>query len=685
MATKIKGILIEIGADTSGLDTALSKANSSIRSLGSEFSKINKTLKLDPSNTELLAQKQKILGDEIASVSTKLKTLKDTQRAVENSGKTLSDSEQANYRAIQREIVETEYKLKQLQVQASSWTQAGEKLKSFSENISKIGSAFTSLGTKLSATVTAPIVALGTAGITYNAQIEKYQRALTTLTGSSQEAQRIIEQIKTDAKATPFDVAGLTQANQLLISTGLSADESRDTILALGNAISATGGGNEELSRMAVNLQQIKNVGKASALDIKQFAYAGIDVYGLLADYLGTTKEEASQMKVTWEDLNGALINASKQGGKYFGAMEEQSETTTAKVERLKESFNDFSGKLTESLVPTVQSIIDKLSELLNSFGNLNPHLQEIVTKVLLVSAIIPPILIIVGQVITAVGTIAGAIGSLSAYIGATIVGTTGLSTVLMALINPITIVIGVLGGLVAVFISLYNKNEEFRNKVNETWLGIQNLFNEHVKPLIDEIGNLIAKLIDDIIEILKKLWNWVEPFVKRIFDWLMNIWNGFLKDIVQIIFDISSKCMEFVSWLYTNVISPIISFLVDVLLAKVGWVIDRVISAIETVSKVIITTWNTIKGVFNGIIEFIVGVFTLNWQKAWQGVQDIFGSIFRGLIDLAKMPLNAIIDLVNKVISGLNNIKMPDWVPRYWWKRCQHSINTKTCKRWHC
>ena len=79
-----------------------------------------------------------------------------------------------------------------------------------------------------------------------------------------------LKKIKEDAAKTPFDVAGLTQANQLLISTGLSADDSRETILALGNAISATGGGNEELSRMAVNLQQIKNTGKAAAIDIKQ-------------------------------------------------------------------------------------------------------------------------------------------------------------------------------------------------------------------------------------------------------------------------------------------------------------------------------------------------------------------------------------------------------------------------------
>ena len=159
-------------------------------------------------------------------------------------------------------------------------------------------------------------------GVQYNAEIEKYQTALTTLTGSAEKANQIISNIKSDAAKTPFDVKSLTQANQLLISTGLDADSARQTILALGDAVSATGGGSDELARMAVNLQQVKNLGKATSMDIKQFAMAGIDIYGLLADYLGVTKQEAASMQVTWDNLNGALINASKSGGKYFQAMQ---------------------------------------------------------------------------------------------------------------------------------------------------------------------------------------------------------------------------------------------------------------------------------------------------------------------------------------------------------------------------
>lgn len=222
-------------------------------------------------------------------------------------------------------------------------------------------------------------------GVEYNAQIQTYQTALTTLLGSSEEANAVINQIKEDAKKTPFDVSGLVQGNQLLISAGISADQAREDILALGNAISATGGGNEELSRMSVNLQQIKNVGKASALDIKQFAYAGIDIYGLLADSMHITREEATNLDVTYEQLTGALKYASQEGGKYFGAMENQSKTFNGQLSNLKEAWQVFAGDAVKPLFDFLQNTgMPILNDLLSgnkSLEEIIPELIEILKK----------------------------------------------------------------------------------------------------------------------------------------------------------------------------------------------------------------------------------------------------------------------------------------------------------------
>lgn len=236
----------------------------------------------------------------------------------------------------------------------------------------------------LAQTAVSGLKEIAKAGVSYNAEIEKYQTALTTLTGSAEEANRIIEQIKKDAASTPFDVSGLVQANQLLISAGVSSESARDDILALGNAISATGGGNEELSRMAVNLQQIKNVGKASALDIKQFAYAGIDVYGLLADATGKTREEVTKMEVTYEDLTKALKVASQEGGRYAGAMETQSKTLNGQISNLKDNLDQFIGKAMNPLFELLKDdILPIVNDLIQGEGNAEELLTNLSDKIL--------------------------------------------------------------------------------------------------------------------------------------------------------------------------------------------------------------------------------------------------------------------------------------------------------------
>lgn len=201
-------------------------------------------------------------------------------------------------------------------------------------------------------------------GVQYNAQLEQYQTALTNMLGSEAEAVALLDEIKQDAAKTPFDTAGLVKANELLISTGIDAESSRRTILALGDAVSATGGGNEELSRMAQNLQQIRNAGKATSADIKQFAYAGIDVYGILADYTGKSVEEVQKMTVTYDLLSNALISAADEGGRYFNSMSTQSETLNGQWNTLKDNATQLTGLMTGDLTDGVKTVIGHMNDL---------------------------------------------------------------------------------------------------------------------------------------------------------------------------------------------------------------------------------------------------------------------------------------------------------------------------------
>lgn len=217
---------------------------------------------------------------------------------------------------------------------------------------------------KLSSAALAAAKSLIQSGIEYNAQIESYRVGLTNMLGDAQAANEAMAAIQEDAARTPFSVDSLTQANQLLISAGENAGYSRKVIMALGDAVSATGGGNAELSRMAANLQQIANVGKASAIDIKQFAYAGINVYQVLADYTGKSVQEVQNMTISYDLLSNALIAASEEGGRYYNAMDTQSQTMNGRVSTLKDNVSQLAGLMTGDLSSGIGVVISNLNDM---------------------------------------------------------------------------------------------------------------------------------------------------------------------------------------------------------------------------------------------------------------------------------------------------------------------------------
>lgn len=344
------------------------------------------------------------------------------------------------------------------------------------------------------------------AGIEYNAQMETFNTRLTTLTGSGEKADKVMQKIKEDALKTPFDVASLVQAQSLLLSTGLEADQARKDILALGDAISASGGGNEELQRMAVNLQQIKNVGKASSLDIKQFAYAGIDIYGLLADSMGITKAEVKDLDITYEMLSKALQDAASEGGKYYNAMEAQSKTYKGAMSNLEESVGVFKGAMTEGLFNSITNLIPKLSELFDWLTK---------NKDLITGIIIP--------ILTFIGILAGFM-----IISKVIALFSALWGVIIA--NPIVATIALLFALWAGITYLWKNCEGFRNFFINLWESIKEAI-KSVWESVKVIGQVAVDGFKKFLEMVKAFF--VEPF-KKIFNALPDSFKKVGKNIIE-------------------------------------------------------------------------------------------------------------------------------------------------------
>lgn len=605
MSGSIKGIIVEIGGDTSGLQKALKSVNSATASLSKELRGINSLLKLDPHNTELLSQKQTVLKENIAQTTKKVEELKKAQQMFIESGGNLNSAE---YRNLQREIISTENRLKELNLEASKWTQMSHTLENLGSKMKSFGDTVTNVGKKVSV-LSAAVGSLFVAGTKYNADIERYTTAFKTFLGSTEEAEKAVDAIKKQGQTSPFDTKELIQANQMLITTGESADDARNTISALSDAIALTGGSNDTLGRMASNLQQIKNVGKASAMDIRQFGMAGIDIYGILADYTGKTTAEIKKMDITYEDLSAALQKSASVGGKYYGGQAEMANTLSGQVSKLKKTFQDLTGELSKSLFPTIKKITEKLQGVVDWFKGLNDNQKETITKIGLIITALGPALIILGKLISIGGTIMSVLSKISGLIAGLSSGAGALSGVLTALTGPIGIIIGVVAALAAGFTLLWNKSETFRNSMIEIGNSMLKTYNEYIKPTVDSIKDIISMLWNDIIVPLAQyLWETFSPIIEKVF----------------------------------TVAGKIISSVFE----KVGIIVKGA------------------TGVLKGLIQFVSGVFSGNWKKAWDGVKETFGNTFEALKGLFKTPINWIINKLNGFIDGINKIQVPDWVP---------------------
>lgn len=415
------------------------------------------------------------------------------------------------------------------------------------------------------------------AGISYNAQIEKYQTALTTLTGSASKANEIIEQIKKDAASTPFDVNGLVQANQLLISAGISSEQARDDILALGNAISATGGGNEELSRMAVNLQQIKNVGKASSLDIKQFAYAGIDVYGLLADATGKSREEVAKMEVTYDDLTKALKHAAGEGGKYAGAMEAQSKTFNGQISNLKDNLNSFIGEtmeplfglLKDDILPIVNALIQGEKDATELLSNLGNKIIEFIANVLtsLLDALPQIVDIGIKVIVSLIQGISKQLPTLIPKIVETVIliVNTLLDNLDLIIDAAIELILALALGLVDAIPLLLEKIPEIIVKIVEALtnpnmlakliqaalkliVALGNGLIKALPQLLLQVPRLISGLFNNFLKVIKET-NWLKlgkDILKGILDGLLSFGNTIKQAAKKVYNEIKNKIKDF-------------------------------------------------------------------------------------------------------------------------------------------
>ena len=285
MANRIKGITVEIGGDTTKLQTALKGVNSSIRDTQGQLRDVEKLLKLDPGNTELLAQKHRLLGEAVAGTKEKLETLK---TAAEQANTALANGEitQDQYDALQREIIETEQRLKELENQANQSATAVQKIAATGEKLKTVGDNISSAGQKL-LPVTAGVTALGTAAVSTAANFESSMSQVQATMGITKDS---MSEVNGESVNTMDTLSNL--AKKMGSETAFSASECAEAL----NYLALAGYDTQQMCDTlptVLNLAAAGGIDLASASDMVTDAMSalgmGVDEAGTMVDQMAKT------------------------------------------------------------------------------------------------------------------------------------------------------------------------------------------------------------------------------------------------------------------------------------------------------------------------------------------------------------------------------------------------------------
>lgn len=375
MAGTIKGIIVEIGGDTSGLQKALSKVNSATSSLSKELRGINSLLKLDPKNTELVAQKQKVLAENIEQTSQKLEELKKAQEKANSESEKVSPE---NYRALQREIINTENKLKDLQVQASKWTSAGKSIEEFGSKVTNISKKIDNLGNTITTTLTLPVLAIGTAAITTGNDFEAQMSRVQAIAGATgKELEELTQQAMDLGAETSFSASEVAAGMENLASAGFATNEIMSAMPGLLDLAASSGADLATASEIAASAirgfgleagetghvadvfaeaaartnAQTEDMGEAMKY-IAPVAYTmGISLEETAAA-IGIMSDAGIKGSQAGTSLRGALVRLTKPTDKMIGVMED-----------LGLSFYDSEGKM-KSLTEMISMLQEATKDL---------------------------------------------------------------------------------------------------------------------------------------------------------------------------------------------------------------------------------------------------------------------------------------------------------------------------------
>ncbi|MBE6878693.1 MAG: phage tail tape measure protein [Ruminococcaceae bacterium] len=504
MADRIKGITVEIGGDTKGLSKALGGVNRDIRDTQSQLRDVERLLRFDPTNTELLAQRQRLLSSAVEDTRTKLETLRAAEEQVQQQLRA-GDIGQEQYEALRREIIATEQQLRNLEEQAES---SNEAVAGISEITGRIADTAGKIS-KSTAPLTAGIVGLGTLAFKEASEIQDAMGATEQVFGS--QAQKM--QQWADNLETYYGIAegeALTYANtmgSMLKNIGNLTEEQAaqqaQTLIKLAGDLTAMFGGSTADAVYALtgalkgNNTMLDNYGMAvnESLIKTKALEKGLIREG---EEMTLAAKQAATLELIMEQAADAMGQAEREADGASGSMR----ATATEIKNL-------STEIGENLIPLITPLIQKVSEAIGWFGALDESQQMLLVTILAVVAAISPIAGIISAIATIVPVATSAFTALNAVMTA----------------NPAGIICLAIISLIGVIQQLWTHSEKFRNFWIEVWDNIIATF----QATVDWVGNGVDKIAGFFSNLWKGIINGAKSCLNSLIEGINKMINAAL------------------------------------------------------------------------------------------------------------------------------------------------------------
>ena len=700
MANRIKGITVEIGGDTTKLSKALEGVNKDIKGTQTQLKDVQKLLKLDPSNTELLSQKHKLLADAVTATKEKLEVLK---TAAEQANTALANGEipQQQYDALQREIIETENELKRLTTEANNSHTALEKMGVLGETLQSAGDKISGVGQKL-LPVTAGVTALGTIAVKTGADFDSAMSKVAAVSGATgSEIDALREKAREMGSKTKFSASEAAEAMNYMAMAGWKTNDMLSGIEGIMNLAAASG---EDLASTSDIVTDALTAFGLSASDSGHFAdilaaassnaNTNVSMMGETFKYaapvLGSLGYSAEDSAIAIGLMANAGIKSSQAGTALRSAitnLAKPTDTVASAMEQYGISLTDSSGKM--------YSLRELMEQLRQKLGGLSEAEQAQAAASLFGKEAMSGMLAIINgspadfeklsnAIDTCSDTVDGYNGTTEKMAAVMQDNLAGQVTILKSQLEELAIsfsdiLMPTIRSIVSRIQELVDKLNQLDPQTKETIAKIA-LVAAALGPMLVVLGKTISSVgtVFSAVSKLPALFSTVQSGIGAITGALgvslgpllaiiaavaalvaafVHLWktnDEFKSNIIAIWEQIKSTFTGLTQGITDrlNALGFDFESFTDVLKAAWDELCNLLAPIFEGVFQNISNIFSEFTGVLLGLLDVLIGLFTGDWEQCWYGIKGIFTSIWNFIVNTFRNIMNTLKGIADVVLG---------------------------------